>query len=312
MAVTYPCGLDETTWKAHDLAVNQCRGRLFSFAIAGHFGLPPDDVDAIERRCQAGDAKRDDDVEANGTIRRWCTDGNRPRIDSIQKILEATQGCVDLRLWINHPLIALIRREPPSVSQLNRYLEQAPAPVRRILCLAPDQRGDFSHHIPERRTVLALRNTWSFDGFLAMLCLARRGEVLESDPAHALPAKCAYDMFPRIVSKVPIIQFQWRQVAHCLHRIFWDRVYDGAIRIDLPTDTLFNNVERVAASPRVRYILKSGRRLSDEQHLEFEFAKLRWERDRLRIEAQQKIDQKLKSAEIERLFASIRARLRLS
>ena len=107
------------------------------------------------------------------------------------------------------------------------------------------------------------------------------------------------------------IQFQWQHLAHCLHRIFWGRVYDGAIGIGLPTDALFNNVERFAASPRVRYALKYGRRLSDEQYLEFEFAKLSRERDRLRIEVQQEIDDKIKSAEIERLFASIRARHRL-
>lgn len=288
MAVRYPSELDGATWKAHDLAVNQCRGRLFLFVIAEHFGLSPEDVNAIERRCQAGNGRCEDDMEANGTIRRWCTAGNKPRLDSIRKIKEATHGGVDLALWVNHPLIDLARREPPSIGQLNRYLEQAPSAVRKILYLEPDQGGEFSHHLPERRTVLALRDTWSFDGFLAMLCLARRGEVLGDDPAHCLPAKCAYDMFPKIVRKVPIIQFQWKRVALFLHRVFWDRIYGGSIRIDLPIDALFQNVEGVAATPDMRYALKSGKRLSDDQHLKLELAKLRWERDRLRRDALQK------------------------
>ena len=306
MAAGYPSGLDEATWMAHDRAVNQCRGRFCLYFIAESLDLPPDDVDAIEIRCQAIEWRAEDDIEPNGTIRRWCTDGNKPRQDSINKIKQATDGAVDLAYWIMHPLINLVRREPPSITQLNGYLEQAPSRVRSILNLEPDQRGEFSHHIPKRETLLALRDTWTYDGFLAMLCLARRGEILGNDPAHAFPAMCAYDMFPRIVRKEPHFRFQWRHIAQCLHRIFWNRIYDGGARIDLPIDVLFANVEKIATSSRVHYALKSGKRLSDEQQLKLEITKLKWKRDRLRQEARQKEDERRRYAELYRLFASLK------
>lgn len=295
MAVAYAEDQNGAYWKAHDHAVDQCRGQVCLYAIADSFGLSPElvDVDAVEVKCQLRPGEIEDDLEANGTIRRWCTNGNKPRRDSIEKIKRATSGEVDLEIWLKNPLLVLLRQQPPSIHQLNQYLEQAPPRIRKILLLEPDKEGSFSHHNPERRTVLALRNTWCFDGFIAMLCLARRGEVLGMAPAHALPAMCAYDMFPRVALKSPLIRLQWRRVADCLHRVFWRRIYRGGISLQLPLEVLIQRVERLALHPRSRYKLQSGRLLSVEDELSWKIKWLGDEMKRLRAEAERKKSHKL-------------------
>ena len=310
MVVGYPEDLDDAAWEAHDHAVDQCRGQICLCAIAEHFGLPAalSDVGAVEVKCQAHEGGCEADLESNGTIRRWCTVGNNPRRDSIEKINMATGGRVDLDLLIKHPIITLLRREPPSIQQLNGYLEQAPLGIRKILILEPDLRGIISHHRPDRRTVLTLRNTWSFDGFIAMLCLARRGEVLGEAPAHALPAMCAYDMFPRVVQKTSLIRLQWQRLADCLHRVFWRRVYVCGISPHLPLELLTRNIERRLLNPRARYKYRSGRLLSEERDLQARIEFLGSELKNLRAHAGRMRSHKHQMKELNAVIDQLKSR----
>jgi hypothetical protein len=284
MAIGFASSLDAAVGPGHDRAVDGCRGALCVADIWWYFVEREQrelNRKELERRCGFAEAGSDEKEPTNGTMGGWLR-GKVAGEKSIAQVLQSTNQQVDLRRWIDHPLFLLLRTQPPSLAKLNALLETRSDPVRRILMLRPDGSGRFGHHPPERQTVLELRDLGGMDAFVAMLCLARRGEHTEHDPEHALPAVCAFDMFPGVVVSEPSLQFCWQSLSSCLTPIFWRRVYSNGVSWNLPLAELGEQIAARRRDPRAKHVPLSGRRLSRAEQLKQERRLLDWKHDLLR------------------------------
>ena len=279
MSIGFCDNVDAATWVAHDAQLAQCCGSVCVAVVSEHFQRTRGKVlslDELEVAC--GFARHRD--EAHGTLRNW-KHGTRPRPGSIAKVLDATDGAVDLGLWVHHALWRVLASEAPNLPQLNRWLEACHPRIRRVLAIARVGNAGFTHPVPERATVLAVRDLDGLDAFVAMLCLARRGEVTEDDVAHSLPSLCAYDMYPRLVVGNELIRTIWEPLAACVTRQFWRRYYAGGPTLGLDLEMVKRDVERRLANPRARVRPRSGRRLTVRQQLASERLMLEFREEEL-------------------------------
>lgn len=122
--------------------------------------------------------------------------------------------------------------------QIHRLLEAMPLAIRRSLFMyeLPDSLGRYHHSLLEREQILAIRDNGSLDAFIALLCLARKGEIFEHDPQRYLPSTCAFDIFPRVISIHRPLRYRWEELFACLERIFWNRVYSTGMRFSFPIE----------------------------------------------------------------------------
>ena len=214
-------------WAAHRAEIKCCRGTTCYAALVTHFGT--DSPKELEKRVDRRSPyhTRGGDLSISNKYRRWRQGKALPRDDSIKHVLNHTGGSVHLGWWRDLILWELLDPEPPSMQRINHLLEQSPPPVRKILFFdeAPNSLGRYEHSNPDRSMILGIRNHFALDAFLALLCLARKGELLEEDPQHFLPATCAFDIFPRVLYTYPPLAYRWENLYACLERIYWRRLY---------------------------------------------------------------------------------------
>lgn len=252
-------------WKDHQKAVKRCRGTVCYGALAAHFGTESPKILEwrIDRRAPycAGD-----DPSTSNKYRRWRQGRALPHDDTVADVGIRSAGAVRLNFWRDLPLWELLAGEPPSLQRLYGFLEGTPRPIKQILFMdgQPDSQGRFHHSRPTRSQTLAIRNLHSLDAFLTLLCLARKGEVLEDDPHHFLPAECAFDIFPRVVYSHRPLRYRWEEgLFNCLHRIYWSRVYlDGAI-YEFPIETVRSGLCSLDANPAAELPQMSGKRFRE-------------------------------------------------
>lgn len=247
-------------WAAHLREVKQCRGAACYGALAAHFGT--DSPKELEWRV---DRKRpyktkDEDSSSNKYL-RWRQGKTLPRDDSVVNVHTRSAGAVRLDFWRNLPLWDLLAPDPPSVPRLHRILEQSPEIIRRILFGHPDIAARFHHSMLEREQTLAIRNHYSLEAFIALLSLSRKGEILEDDPHHFLPAACAFDILPRILYSYPPLRYRWEILFRCLDRIFWQRNYSQGCHFKFPIERIRAGLEALDADPASVLPRMSGKRL---------------------------------------------------
>ena len=250
----------------HDKALDACLGRCYRKLISIHFGINLHQDKRLDAACGFTARGSGDPDDSTATIRRWGQ-GKRPSPKSIDKVRRATLGAVDLDAWAAYPVIELAKLGAPCTKErLQALLLARSLRVRRRLDLEADGRSGTWFEAPSRQELLRVRNLRSLDAFVALLALARRGELTEQAHDFVLPAMCAYDIWPRVVARTPALQWRWEELTACLHRAFWSRRY---LDWHMPTsmERLCTNVHTVLASPQAIYSLCSGRLRTPEWEL---------------------------------------------
>jgi hypothetical protein len=250
-------------WAAHRAEVKRSRGTACYGALVTHFGT--DSPKELELRVDHRSPYRTEggDASISNKYRRWRQGKALPNDDSIRHVLKQTGGSLRLERWRDLMLWELLDPEPPSIQRINHLLEQSAPLVRKILFFdgAPNNLGRYVHSNPDRAMTLGIRNHFSLDAFLTLLCLARKGELLEEDPQHFLPATCAFDIFPRVLYAHPQLAYRWEGLYACLERIYWRRLYGDGIYYSREIGTVRANLHALQANPAAALTMLSGRRV---------------------------------------------------
>ena len=256
-------------WAAHQLEVSRCRGGACFAALAAHYETdsPRKLEELVDRRSYT---TKNGERSSSNKFRVWFRDGKTPRDDTITHVSKKTNGEVDLRYWRDLILWELLARDPPQLSRIQYLLEESfPCSIRRILFLAydRDQFGRFHHGAIDRERTLELRDRRSLDAFLAMLCLARKGEILGDDPQHSLPTMCAFDMLPYVLHQYVPLRFSWEKLFACLDRVFFRRVYgESGAYFDFPRKRVEKGLAALETDPHA--VLKPMSGLRTERKVE--------------------------------------------
>lgn len=249
-------------WASHKMDVKRCRGTVCYGALAAHFGT--DSPKELEWRVdQRGPYGSGSDESASNKYRRWRQGKALPHDNTVIQVAKQSHGSLRLDFWRDLPLWDLLAPEPPRMQRIHRLLEGSPMSVRKLLFLdgLPDSTGRFHHSMLEREQLLAIRNQHSLEAFIALLCLARKGEALEDDPAHYLPSACAFDILPRVLYTHRPLRYQWEGLFSCLNRIFWRRVYVGGAYQRFPIETVQCGLRALDADPATELPHMSGNRV---------------------------------------------------
>lgn len=248
-------------WVSHRLEVKRCRGSACYAALAAHFGT--DSPKLLEVRV---DRRAPYDIDGDAAIsnkyRRWRQGRALPSDETVSHVLERSGGSVRLGFWRDLPLWELLSPDPPPMQRIHRLLEAAPPTIKRILFMdgMPSRQGRFQHSPLERDQVLAIRNQGTLDAFLTLLCLSRKGEALEDDPRHYLPAATAFDILPRVLFAHQPLRYCWEALFDCLERIFWKRVYSSGAHQSFPVQQVRSRLETLMANPAAELPFTSGKR----------------------------------------------------
>jgi len=253
----------EDDWAAHSKEIKRCRGTACYGALAAHFGTEsPKD---LEMRVDDREPYRTEggDVSISNKYRRWRQGKALPRDESIKHVLLRSGGSVRLEHWRDLVLWELLQPEPPLIQRIHNILEQSALSVRKILFFdgAPNGLGRYAHSSPDREMTLGLRNLLSLDAFLALLCLARKGDLLEQDPQHFLPATCAFDIFPHVLYTHAPLRYRWEGLYHCLERIYWRRLYGDGVRHQREIGMVHTSLQSLRANPSAPLSMLSGKRV---------------------------------------------------
>ena len=252
----------EDGWASHIKEVKQARGTACYGALAAHFGSDsPKALEwRIDRRKPYGEGDDDSDPSGSNKYRRWRQGKALPHPDSIEYICDRSGGSVRLEYWKDLPLWELLAPVAPSISRLNRLLEQMPMSIRVHLFAdgEPGMRGRFHHVRPEGGKIRAIRNQASVEALIALLCLARKGEELEDDPQHYLPSACAFDLLPRVLYGNPALRYRWEGLFACIERLFWNRIYYSGFHVSFPIDTIREGLKALDADPAAVLPIMSG------------------------------------------------------
>jgi hypothetical protein len=223
-----------------------------------HFGT--DSPKALEWRV---DRRRpycsSDDESLSNKYRRW-RQGKAPSDDTVAHVATRSAGGVKLDFWRDLALWDLLAPEPPPIHWMHRLLARSSRSVRRILFGDTDLEERLRHSLLETEQTLAIRNQHSLEAFITLLCLARKGEILEDDPHHFLPAACAFDILPRILYSHQPLRYRWESLFQCLERIFWKRVYSTGAYYHFPIETVRSSLDALDADPATELPRMSGRR----------------------------------------------------
>lgn len=247
-------------WAVHKKDVKRCRGTACYGAIAAHFGT--DSPKVLEWRVdrRTSYASEDEDVSLSNKFLRWRQGKALPNADSVAHVLDRSKGSVRLAFWRDLPLWELMAPEPPPVRRLHAILESLPPSVTSLLFGFGGSVGQYNHHMPDRDQTLAIRNLRSLPAFVALLCLARKGESLDNDPQHYLPSACVFDLFPRILYSHRALRYRWEGLYACMERIFWKRLYITKMSYDYSIDTVRSNLQALDLDPSADLPRVSGNR----------------------------------------------------
>ena len=249
-----------SAWGEHHRRVALCRGGACFTALAQFYGTDaPNQIEKlIDERgpYPVGDGER----SWSGKYRRWLRDGKAPKDDTIELVWRKTGGKVDLQRWRDLALWDVLHQEPPSIAELHRRMTQFPAQIRRMIFgeSEPNPQGRYLRSDLEREGTLALRDLGSLDAFQALLCLACEGEWIGDDTRHALPAMCAYDLFPRLVRQHAELRHRWEDLYQCLELIFWSRLYGDGMYLPCSRDEVAERLTLLEADQMATYPLLAG------------------------------------------------------
>lgn len=252
----------EEQWADHQREVAKCRGATCFAALAAHFKTKSPVV--LEKRVDGRSPyiTQGGERSSSGKYRRWFRDGIAPSDDTIERVLGLTDNAFDLGYWRDLILWQLLARDPPALDKLHYLMEESfPRSIRKILFdeYDRDRFGRFIHFDIGREQILDLRDVRSLPAFLAMLCLAREGELLGDDPRHSLPTMCAFDMLPYVLHRCAPLRFRWENLFACLERVFFRRIYgDSGAYYDFPRQRVASGLVTLDSDPNAPLRQMSG------------------------------------------------------
>lgn len=246
--------------------MKRCKGAACYRALASHFG-----TDSPKHLEWLVDGRKpygcDSDAAVSNKFRRWRQGKALPHKDTISKMASRTNMSVKLDIWMNLPLWELLAPEPPSMQRIHGLLEESPPGIKRILFMdsSPDRLGRYRHSMVDRQQTIAIRSQHSLDAFVALLCLARKGEILDDDPHQFLPSACAFDIFPRVLFTHQPLRYRWQELFSCIERIFWRRSYVDGMYFNFPESTVQTSLQALDANPSVELPCMSGKSIRSVQ-----------------------------------------------
>ena len=202
------------------------------------------------------------DPSPSNKFRRWRQGKALPSKGTVEHVAVRSAGAVRLDFWRDLPLWALLNPEPPPMRMLHHIVEKLHISIRRLVLLQEfrGRFGQINHSTLERDQILAIRNHHSLDAFIALLCLSRKGEVMENEPQQFLPAECAFDILPRVLYSHRPLRCQWGLLFECLDRIFWKRAYSTGFCYTFPMDVVRSSLQALDANPSAQLPRMSGKR----------------------------------------------------
>lgn len=250
---TYPFPPDDN-WVKHRREVKRCRGACCYGALVIHFGTEsPKDlelrVDGRSPYCTDSG-----DPSISNKYRRWRQGKSLPNGGSVRHVFERSGGSVRLDMWRDLVLWELLDPENPSIQRIHQLLEGSSAWVRKTLFFGTnsDRLGRNIPLFPDRTRMLGIRNQYSLEAFLVLLCLARKAELLEQESENYLSAACAFDIFPRVLYTHPQLLYRWEGLYKCLASIYW--------RPEMRIETIRASLEVLKAKPAAKLPMLSGER----------------------------------------------------
>ena len=231
-------------WVSHMQDVKRCRGTACYGALVAHFGT--DSPKLLEWRVDRRKPYRTrEDESVSNKYRRWRQGLALPGDGTVAHVAKRSNQSVRLEHWRDLPLWTLLDPEPPPMAWMLRLLERAPRPIERILFGLRESSMRVAHTQLDRHQTLAIRDQHSLDAFIVLLCLARKGEALEDDPRHYLPASCAFQILPNVLYRHRALRYRWEGLFECLDRIFWKRMYVTGAYYKFPIETVRSGLERL-------------------------------------------------------------------
>lgn len=253
-------------WGTHKNQLKRACGTVCFGALASHFGT--ESAKSIEWRADRRQPyNRFGEPSSSNKYLRWRQGKALPNDATVAHIHARTSGAVKLDFWRDLPLWPLLAPQAPRMSWMLRLLEKSPINIRQILFGDEDGRwgGRFHHTNPTRDQILGIRNLYSLDAFLVLICLARKGEELEDDPLHFLASACAFDIFPRILYSYPPLRYRWEGLFVCIDRLFWNRVYFNGVYFTFPIEVIRDNLLALDVDPSTHFRQMSGNRTRSEK-----------------------------------------------
>ena len=216
---------------AHKTLIALCRGMTCLTELGRVFGTTGSN--ALERLIDGKKVRRNKHGEAVWS-RKYARykRGSAPDDDTLLRAERAAMALgrpIRLRCWRDHPLWTLLREPVVSLEEIRAIMASLPRIVRKELFHLDrmDPQGRQVRQEFSRNSVIRLRDIGTLDAFVGLLALAREGEILEDDPRQALPARCAFEMFPRVLLDNPQLHACWQPLYEVLELAFWRRVYHG-------------------------------------------------------------------------------------
>ena len=263
MPIDFRVPPNDGDWGPHTREVKAARGAVCYGALAAHFGSDsPRILDwRVDRLAPYGKDDDEKDLSGSNKYLRWRQGKSLPHPASIALVSQRSGGSVNLAYWKDLPLWELLTPTAPAIARLNHLLELMPMNIRRHLFVdgAPDRRGQFHHGWPEGDQIRAIRNQASLNALIALLCLARKGEVLEDHPRHYFPSLCAFDLFPRVLYCHRALRYRWEGLFACIERLFWNRIYTSGYQGVFPIDSVHEGLAALDADPDADLPLQSGK-----------------------------------------------------
>ncbi|MBK7145605.1 MAG: hypothetical protein IPH76_10500 [Xanthomonadales bacterium] len=248
--------------REHEARIDKCRGTACFEDLCR--GLNETSANELARQIDDDHGRLGPDGlrQFSGKYRQWRY-GKAPSDETIALVESRFAGKTRLRRWRDLWLWDLLR-EPFKLTlpELHEEMTHLPPRIRKLLFLSagPNAMGRFPRHAMSRERVLELRDLKSLDAFMALLALAREGELINQDQRHVFPALCAFGIFAHVLAANPQLEASWEPLYDALHLAIWSRIYLEGIHPNFDKQWIVAHRAALRLDPNARCAVSGGLR----------------------------------------------------